>query len=72
VGELPFSIAPARNGWLAPPGDVDALASALHEALSDPGALAAMGKTARADMFDRFSKERFEARGRTIWQRVHP
>lgn len=72
VGELPFSIAPTRNGWLAPPGDVDALAKALRQALSDPSALAAMGKAARADMFDRFSKQRFEAKGRAIWQRIHP
>ncbi|EHJ59349.1 glycosyltransferase family 4 protein [Novosphingobium pentaromativorans] len=72
VGELPFSIVPERNGWLAPPGDVDALAKALRQALCAPNTLAAMGRTARADMFDRFSKERFEAKGRAIWTRIHP
>lgn len=71
VGELPYSITP-RTGWLVPPGDAETLALALRDALSRPDALAAMGWAARRDMFERFSKDRFEATGRAIWRRIHP
>jgi glycosyltransferase involved in cell wall biosynthesis len=32
-----------QNGWLVPPGDLDALTKALEQALSDPEKLRIMG-----------------------------
>lgn len=72
VGELPHSVVPGRSGWLVPPGDAEALAQALRDALSRPDALAMMGQEARGDMFERFSREQFEATGQAIWRRIHP
>ena len=72
VGELSHSIVPGRTGWLVSPGDVDALAIALRSALSSPASLAAVGKAARMDMFERFSQAHFEAAGRAIWKRIAP
>lgn len=72
VGELAHSVRPESTGWLVPPGDAEALAKTLRDALADPAALAAMGTAARADMFDRFSKTRFDAAGQAIWQHIHP
>jgi glycosyltransferase involved in cell wall biosynthesis len=34
-----------QNGWLVPPGDLDALAAAIGQALSDPARLREMGAT---------------------------
>jgi glycosyltransferase involved in cell wall biosynthesis len=70
VGELPHSIVPGETGWLVPPGDVDALANALGEALAAPERLAAMGVAARARLLDRLSPERFEQAGRAIVDRL--
>jgi glycosyltransferase involved in cell wall biosynthesis len=70
VGELQHSIMPGETGWLVPPGDVDALARALGEALAAPERLAAMGTAARIRLFDRLSPERFEAAGRAIVARL--
>lgn len=72
VGELAHSIRPGRTGSLVPPGDIDALAQALANAMAAPSTLAGMGQAARTDMFERFSKEAFEQAGRAIWQRIHP
>ena len=48
AGGLPDKVKPGLNGWLVPPGDATALASALREALADRMALAAMGEASRA------------------------
>jgi glycosyltransferase involved in cell wall biosynthesis len=51
------AVAPGETGWLAAPGDADALAAALSEALSlDDGARAALAARARARIAARFSK----------------
>jgi glycosyltransferase involved in cell wall biosynthesis len=44
---LPHLVAPGRNGWLYPPGDVAALARALATLFDEPGALARMGAASR-------------------------
>ena len=72
VGEMPHSIVPGETGWLVDPGDMNSLAGALREALSAPGAFAAMGSAARTSMFARFSKEQFAATGERIWRTVFP
>ena len=65
VGELPQTVTP-EVGWLAPPGDVDALARALGDALERPEQLTMMGATARARVLDRFSQKSFADAGRSI------
>jgi glycosyltransferase involved in cell wall biosynthesis len=44
---LPHLVVPGHNGWLFPPGDVDALADRLGEVFRQPGALARMGAASR-------------------------
>ena len=70
VGELKHSIIPGETGWLVPPGDTQALADALAEALANPARLAAMGAAARARVMDQFGSERFVAAGRAIVARM--
>jgi glycosyltransferase involved in cell wall biosynthesis len=70
VGQLPYSIANGRTGLTVPPGDADALAAALGDLLRHPEQLAALGRQARADVFDRFSPERFRTAGLAIVERM--
>lgn len=70
VGELAHSIIPGETGWLVPPGDPQALARALAEALGDPARLAAMGAAARARVLDLYGADRFAAAGRAIVARI--
>ncbi len=48
AGALAEYVIPGQTGWIVPPGDVDALAACLTEALSDPGRLEQMGSAGRA------------------------
>lgn len=70
VGELAFSVRPGVNGWLAEADDPAALASALHNALATPTALAALGRRARAQMLETYSQAKFEESGQAIWTYV--
>lgn len=63
VGELPHSILEDRTGCLVPPGNVGALADALHQLLTRPERLLALGIAARARVLQRFTPQRFEAAG---------
>jgi phosphatidylinositol alpha 1,6-mannosyltransferase len=44
---LPHLVRPGRNGWLYPPGDVDALAARLGQLLADPDLRRRMGVASR-------------------------
>jgi glycosyltransferase involved in cell wall biosynthesis len=44
---LPHLVRPGRNGWLYPPGDVNALADRLAALFGQPGALSGMGAVSR-------------------------
>jgi glycosyltransferase involved in cell wall biosynthesis len=44
TGALPEYVDEGSTGWVAPPGDADALAAALTHALADVGRLRAMGR----------------------------
>jgi len=48
AGGLPDKVRPGETGWLVPPGDAEALASALRSALAVPQAWPAMGAAGRA------------------------
>ncbi|MGA9523429.1 MAG: N-acetyl-alpha-D-glucosaminyl L-malate synthase BshA [Myxococcaceae bacterium] len=56
VGGLPEVVSPGA-GWLVEPLDVEALARAVVDALSNPGALEVMGQAARRDVVERFRRE---------------
>jgi glycosyltransferase involved in cell wall biosynthesis len=47
AGGLPDKVRPGENGWLVPPDDAAALASAIDDALRDPARLATMGAVSR-------------------------
>lgn len=47
VGALPEQVQHDHNGWLIPPGDVEALATAIHTCLADPSRLAAWARQAQ-------------------------
>lgn len=48
AGGLPDKVQPGLNGWLVAPGDSDALASALRQALASRDRLTAMGHESRS------------------------
>lgn len=55
AGGLPDKVIPGVNGWLVPPGDVEALAAAIREALTDRARLETMGAASRALVEKEFS-----------------
>ncbi|MGD9665776.1 MAG: glycosyltransferase family 4 protein [Novosphingobium sp.] len=70
VGEPALTIRSGETGWTCAPSNPAMLADVLHLALSDPNALAGMGRSARTEMLDRFSQARFRQRGTSIWSRI--
>jgi glycosyltransferase involved in cell wall biosynthesis len=60
-----------RTGWLVPPGDSEALAAALREALSMPqDARAALGQRARAHVVSHFSLEAMTTATLDVYQQL--
>ena len=55
AGGLPDKVIPGGNGWLVTPGNAEALANAIGEALSDRRRLAVMGAAGRALVETEFS-----------------
>jgi glycosyltransferase involved in cell wall biosynthesis len=55
VGGVPELVAPARTGWLAPPGDPPALAEILRRLLADPEKCRAFGRAGRRRAVQDFS-----------------
>jgi len=58
VGALPEAVVDGRSGRVVPAGDADALASAIEEAVGDPGQRGAWGRAAREDALARFDARR--------------
>jgi glycosyltransferase involved in cell wall biosynthesis len=55
AGGLPDKVRPGVNGWLVAPGDAEALAGAIREALADRARLAKMGEESRTLVEQEFS-----------------
>jgi glycosyltransferase involved in cell wall biosynthesis len=55
AGGLPDKVQGGVNGWLVEPGNADALARAIDDALSNPARLAAMGLESRRILESRFA-----------------
>jgi glycosyltransferase involved in cell wall biosynthesis len=55
AGGLPDKVRPDQNGWLVDPGDPEALAAALTDAIGDPVRLLSMGARSRQIVEDEFS-----------------
>ena len=70
VGQIPYSVEAGQTGWLVPPNDVEALADALADALSNPEKLAAMGQAARAKVLSQYSQNKFRQAGESILKRI--
>jgi len=58
VGGISEQVRNGETGFLAPEGDATTLAEYLVKLIQDPGMLQAMGRAARHDAMERFSKER--------------
>ena len=63
-------VAPGRTGWLVEPDDEAALATALREAIDDPGERARRGRSARSDVVARFSWPALAARLGRLFEEV--
>ena len=51
------TVIPGKTGWLVTPGDADAMASAIDEALADPARCAEMGASGRANVLAHFTTQ---------------
>ena len=70
VGGIPEVIAHDETGWLAPSGDVDALAGGVEALLRDPVRRSAMGQAARRRAHEHFSAEAIVPRYEALYARV--
>jgi len=70
VGQPAHSIRPGATGWLCEVGDVEAIAQAMLALARDPASAAAMGRQARADVLERYSRERFRRTGEHLVERI--
>ncbi len=70
VGQPAHSIRPGETGWLCEVGDVEAIAQAMLALARDPARASAMGKQARADVLERYSREHFRRTGERLVERI--
>lgn len=64
------TVRPGQTGWLVPPRDVDAMATAIAEALSDRSRLIAMGEAGRAYVLENFTTARMLAQELSAYERL--
>ena len=67
---LPELIDDGVDGRLCPVDDVDAFAAAIRDLAADPGALAEMGRRARAKAVDKFSLDAMAAQYVALFERL--
>lgn len=70
VGEMANSILPGVTGALVPPGDPEALASALARCLANPADLHSMGVASRERLLAQYSASRFRETAAEIYSRL--
>lgn len=70
VGEMPHSVVPGDTGLVVPSKDVQSLADAIVELVSDPVRARLMGAAARQRILSEFSASRFEAAGQAVMARI--
>lgn len=70
VGGLPEVVKEGVTGFLRPVGDVEGMAAAALELLTDPQRLRQFGEAAREDAVGRFSEDAVVARYRDLYRRV--
>jgi glycosyltransferase involved in cell wall biosynthesis len=63
-------VIPGQTGWLVPPGDAEALASALLEASSDASRLERFGRAGRQLVEAQFPLERMITAYQDLWARI--
>lgn len=59
-----------KTGWLVPPGDAEALAVAIRDALSDPSRLSEMGRFGRAHVLANFTTRSMLEKEYSAYERV--
>jgi glycosyltransferase involved in cell wall biosynthesis len=72
VDSVPEAVDHGITGLLVPPNDVDALASALTELLSDPGRREEMGERGRACALARFASSAMARSHEALYHRLLP
>ena len=64
------TVLPGRTGWLVTPGDAEAMAVAIGEALAAPERLAEMGRAGRAFVLDTFTTAKMLSQEFSAYQRL--
>lgn len=64
------TVLPGRTGWLVAPGDAEAMAAAIREALSSPDRLKEIGKAGRAFVLDNYTTARMLDREFSAYRRL--
>jgi glycosyltransferase involved in cell wall biosynthesis len=72
VNGVPEIVENGVTGWLAPRGDVDALARATLDVLAAPDAARRMGRAGRERVVDRFTAQRMVAETQALYLRLLP
>jgi colanic acid/amylovoran biosynthesis glycosyltransferase len=72
VGGIPELVEPGKNGWLVPPGSLEALAAAIQQLLACPTEeLARMGDAARRRVLELHSVDSEAAKLSALFEREH-
>ena len=71
VGGIPDMVTDGAQGWLTPPGNIEALAAALAEAAGHPGEVRRRGQVAWQTVADRFTWERNGPRMVSLYRNMH-
>ncbi|MGY4374969.1 glycosyltransferase involved in cell wall biosynthesis [Bradyrhizobium sp. i1.3.6] len=70
VGAIPEVIAPERNGFLVPAGDVSALSRAIERLIEDPELRLRLGSTAREDQAQRYEINSYVEKLTVVWRKA--
>jgi glycosyltransferase involved in cell wall biosynthesis len=68
VSAIPEVVVDGQTGWLVPPGNVDALAEKLREALTHPGDMRQRGEKARQRLEEQFTSQQMIERTLALYR----